>query len=67
MSRTRSWADDSSIAIKLSGGGSVTLAFRGNLFDLTPGERNLIADLTNVIQKYKDTVVEPATNHQEQP
>jgi hypothetical protein len=63
--RTRNWGDDSSICIKLSGGGSVTLTFKGNMFDLRDAERQLIADLSNVIQKYKDTV-EPATNHQEQ-
>jgi hypothetical protein len=73
MSRTRSWADDSSISIKLSGGASVVLTFKGNFFDLTTGERDLIANLSNIIQKYKATVTdqqypevgEPATNHQE--
>ena len=64
--RTRNWGDDSSICIKLSAGASIALTFKGNLFDLTAAERNLIADLSNIIQKYKDTVVEPATNHQEQ-
>jgi hypothetical protein len=40
--------------MKLSAGASLTLAFKGNLFDLTTAERELVADLSNIIQKYKD-------------
>ena len=53
MSGRRRWADDSSVTVKLSSGGSFTLAFKGNLFDLTEAERQLISALTDVIQKYE--------------
>jgi hypothetical protein len=53
MSR-RQWADDSTRCLKFNGNASVTLSFKGNLFDLMPEERNLIADLTAVIQKYEE-------------
>jgi hypothetical protein len=53
MSRRR-WASDSEVAVKLSAGASVTLTFKGNLFDLSPDERRLISDLTTVIQRHRD-------------
>jgi hypothetical protein len=55
MSRRRqTWADDSSKRIELSEGASVTVAFHGNHFDLTPAERKLVADLTDVIRAYRE-------------
>ena len=55
MSRVRrQWGEDSTIRIELSAGASVTLTFKGNLFDLTATERSLINDLSSVLQKYKD-------------
>lgn len=53
MSRGRQWADDSSVTVKLAAGGSINLAFRGNLFNLTEPERQLISALTDVIQKHE--------------
>lgn len=52
MARTRQWGDDSSTQIKFSGGGSVSLIFKGNLFDLLPHERILITELSDVIQRF---------------
>jgi hypothetical protein len=60
MSGRRQWADDSTVLLRLSDGASVTLSFRGNLFDLQPGERKLISDLTDLIQKYQDSAATPA-------
>ena len=54
MSRSRrQWGEDSTVRIDLSAGASVILAFRGNLFDLTPEERRLVSDLSATIQHYK--------------
>ena len=52
MSGRRQWAGDSSVCVKLSAGASVTLTFKGNLFDLTDAERELIGLLSNVIQHH---------------
>jgi hypothetical protein len=41
--------------MKLSSGASVTLTFKGNLFDLTKAEQGLVADLSSIIQKYRDS------------
>jgi hypothetical protein len=54
MARGRQWGDDSSTQIKFAGGGSVSVIFRGNLFDLLPNERTLIADLSSVIQRFNE-------------
>ena len=51
MSR-RQWGDDSTVNLKLSAGSSITVVFKGNLFDLTAAERQLITDLSDVLQKY---------------
>jgi hypothetical protein len=51
--RRRQRADDSAVCVKLSSDASVTLAFKGNLFDLTPAERELISALSDVIQKHE--------------
>jgi hypothetical protein len=59
MSRRRQWGEDSTVTIDLSSGGSVTLTFKGNLFDLTADERRLISDLSSIIQKYRDAEIEP--------
>lgn len=53
MSGRRQWASDSTASVKLSAGGSITLTFRGNLFDLTLAERELMSALSNVIQKHE--------------
>ena len=50
----RLWGEDSTVCIDLSEGASVTMQFKGNLFDLTAEERLLIANLTNVIQLYRN-------------
>ena len=60
MSRRRQWGEDSTVRIDLSAGASVTLAFKGNLFDLTDDERRLINDLSAPIQKHKDAQNEKA-------
>lgn len=53
MSRSRrQWGEDSTVRIELSGGASVTLTFKGNLFDLKPEERELMASLSGVVQKF---------------
>ena len=54
MSGRRQWGDDSTVCLKLSAGASLSLSFRGNLFDLSPEERELIASLSSVIQRFKD-------------
>jgi len=54
MSRRRQWGEDSTVRIDLSGGASVSLTFKGNLFDLTMAERDLVADLSAEIQRYRD-------------
>jgi hypothetical protein len=56
MSRRRQWAEDSTVKIDLSAGAQVTLAFRGNLFDLTGDERRLVGDLSTTIQMFRDKV-----------
>lgn len=52
MSR-RQWGDDSQVNLKLSAGSSITVVFKGNLFDLTAAERQLITDLSAVVQQYE--------------
>lgn len=59
MARGRQWGEDSTVCIKLSSGGSITLQFKGNLFDLSDDERKLIADVSSVIQRYREAL-EPA-------
>ncbi len=59
MARGRSWADDSTTQIKFAGGGSVTVAFHGNFFDLTKEERQLIDELSDVTQKFQQTPADP--------
>lgn len=54
----RQWGEDSTVRIDLSSGGSITLTFKGNLFDMSADERQLITDLSNIIQKYQDSQVE---------
>jgi hypothetical protein len=54
MSRRRAWGEDSTVALKLSGGAFVELTFKGNLFDLTPDERRLVSDLSSTVQKFKN-------------
>lgn len=53
MSGRRQYNEDS-VSLKLSSGGSVSLSFRGTLFDLTEAEQVLITDLTKLIRKYRD-------------
>lgn len=55
--RTRQWGEDSVTTVELSGGALVTVSFKGNLFDLTPEERNLIADLSHNIQMFNKGAV----------
>lgn len=58
MSRSRrQWGEDSTVRLELSAGASMTLTFKGNLFDLSHDERELIADLSNTIQKFRDAEV----------
>jgi len=52
MSGRRQWGEDSTVCLKLSAGASLTLTFKGNLFDLTGDERELIGKLTKVIQEH---------------
>lgn len=52
MSR-RQWGEDSTRCVKLSANASVTVTFKGNLFDLTQEERNLIVRLTDVLQQHE--------------
>jgi hypothetical protein len=53
MSRTRrQWGEDSTVRVELTAGASITLAFKGNLFDLSAAERTLIADLSNTLQRF---------------
>lgn len=59
MSRRRQWGEDSTASIELSSGGSLNLTFKGNLFDLSPDERKLISDLSAIIQKHRDSEIEP--------
>jgi hypothetical protein len=54
MSGRRQWGEDSTVCLKLSAGASISLRFKGNLFDLTREERELISSLTDVIRIYKD-------------
>ena len=54
MSGRRQWVADSTVAIKFSGGASVAMSFKGNFFDLTADERQLISELTSIVQIYKD-------------
>jgi hypothetical protein len=52
MSR-RQWGDDSTVNLKLSAGSSITVVFKGNLFELTAAERHLITELSAVVQRYE--------------
>lgn len=52
MARGRQWADDSAVQIKFANGGSLSLIFKGNLFELEPKERALIADLSITVQRF---------------
>ena len=54
MGRTRQWSDDNTVSITLMSGGSVTLMFKGNVFDLTEDERRLVGDLTTTIKRYRE-------------
>ena len=54
MSRRRQWGEDSTVSLKLSAGATVELSFKGNLFDLTPDERRLVSDLSNIVQTYQN-------------
>lgn len=63
MARTRQWGDDSTMQIKFAGGGSLTVTFKGNMFDLLPNERTLISDLSITIQRFQQAP-EPASNEQ---
>lgn len=54
MSRRRAWAEDSTTEIELTGGASFTLSFKGNLFDLTHEERELIASISSIAQQYQN-------------
>lgn len=54
MSRSRrQWGEDSTVRVELSQGASVTLSYKGNLFDLTQRERELITALSTVVQNFK--------------
>ncbi|HZF24046.1 MAG TPA: hypothetical protein VE030_11350 [Burkholderiales bacterium] len=55
MSRKRQWGEDSTTKIDLSGGASITVSFLGNLFTLEPAERQLMSDLSAVLQSYQDS------------
>jgi hypothetical protein len=54
MSRRRKWDTNSAVSVELSMGASVTVTFEGNLFDLSQAERGLVADLSNVVQAFRD-------------
>ena len=53
MARGKTWADDSTKQVKFAGGGSLTIAYKGNMFDLLLNEQALITKLTDVIQNFK--------------
>jgi DNA replication initiation complex subunit (GINS family) len=55
MARRRRTADEASAILTLAAGGTITLAFQGNLFNLTTEEQKLIADLTGIIREYDAT------------
>jgi hypothetical protein len=59
--RRRQSGEDAVVVIKLSAGASVSLTFRGNLFDLTREERELIGNLSAVIQIFRDATDRPET------
>lgn len=52
MGRRKQWANDSSVTINLKAGGSVSLTFQGNFFDLTSEEQQLMSDLRKIIHGY---------------
>lgn len=55
MARSRRlWGEDSTVKVALADGGSLTLQFKGNLFDLGPDERRLVSDLSATIQRYQE-------------
>jgi hypothetical protein len=49
----RQWGDDSTVCVKLSGNATVSLIFKGNLFDLAPAERELVGALADIIQRHQ--------------
>ena len=59
MARGRQWGDDSTTQIKFAGGGSLTLVFKGNMFDLLPAERTLISDLSITVQRFQEPAPAP--------
>lgn len=61
MGNRRLWNDDSTACVKLSSNASLTLTFKGNLFDLTPDERRLLSALTDVIQKHEGAMKHDAS------
>jgi hypothetical protein len=50
----RQWGEDSTVTIDLSSGGSITLSFKGNMFEMSEDEQKLITDLTAMIRQYRD-------------
>jgi hypothetical protein len=68
MSRKRrQWGEASEVCLELSWGATVTLSFKGNLFDLVEGERRLISDLSTVVQDYKDALAKSASLNENPP
>ena len=59
MSGRRQYNEDS-VSIRLSSGGSVTLSFKGTLFELTDDEQGLVRDLTLTIQRYRAAAASPS-------
>lgn len=58
MSR-RKWGEDSTVNLKLSNGSSITVVFRGNLFDLSLSERKLVDGISELVQTYARDTKEP--------
>lgn len=54
MSRRRRLVENSAVCIDFAEGGSVSLAFKGNMFDLTPDEQTLIAAITTLVKTFKN-------------
>ena len=54
MSGRRQYNEDS-VTVKLSAGGSVSLSFRGTLFELTEDEEALISGLRKLLQRYRNS------------
>jgi hypothetical protein len=59
MSRRKQFSEDSTVHLDLSSGGSLSLSFKGNLWELTEDERNLIAKVSDLVQRYKDAEAPP--------